>query len=400
MKRPFEFGYVYGWLIALMPSSFKVNSDQSPRSKPFVFAAYGIWKLFSALVDLACRWARHAAAEFWSSRGYTAFGVVIAAYAFCYSLANEAYQRGELNASLKLSNFLTSVSGGNRPSFIAAIKDFSTVQNAESYEPPAFWPPTTWLQSTPPNRVFLRDWAKAIFEKCEEKDCGVDSYRIDLRSARLDRTRLWAVDFNRSDLTGVSAVQAELTSANFQRANISNGNFFRAYLQGADFRDATLQCARLERVQGAYVDGGIEGPDTATQFDRADMRGVTADRAKFERATFDGVDMTPVRCYGGVFPLSQITDCEANGASFREAKLADVDFRKSRLRGATFIGADLANANLGGTDLRGANFEKATLSGATLAGAIYSTATKWPDGFDPQQAGAQLQDSPPIEKRS
>ena len=62
---------------------------------------------------------------------------------------------------------------------------------------------------------------------------------------------------------------------------------------------------------------------------------------------------------------------------------------------ANLTGADLSGAYLSGADLRGANLRWADLTGADLTGADLSDAknnadTTWPEGFDPEAAGAVL----------
>jgi uncharacterized protein YjbI with pentapeptide repeats len=68
------------------------------------------------------------------------------------------------------------------------------------------------------------------------------------------------------------------------------------------------------------------------------------------------------------------------------------------LKGAGFEGCDLRFANLEGADVAAAHFEGAQLTGtimrcrrieiATLIGAYFDEYTQWPDGFDPEKAGA------------
>ena len=65
------------------------------------------------------------------------------------------------------------------------------------------------------------------------------------------------------------------------------------------------------------------------------------------------------------------------------------------LSGADLSGADLNRADLREADLRGANLRRADLSWAdlreaNLRWARYNTSTKWPDGFDPEAAGALI----------
>ncbi len=49
------------------------------------------------------------------------------------------------------------------------------------------------------------------------------------------------------------------------------------------------------------------------------------------------------------------------------------------------MGADLQGVDLSGADLGGAN-----LSRADLRGAKYDADTTWPEGVDPQAAGAEM----------
>jgi uncharacterized protein YjbI with pentapeptide repeats len=72
--------------------------------------------------------------------------------------------------------------------------------------------------------------------------------------------------------------------------------------------------------------------------------------------------------------------CDLHGADFRAAELLGVGFGEADLRGCDFSGANLEFAALAQADLAGAQFH----------GARYSTGTSWPEGFDPEAAGAVL----------
>ena len=72
--------------------------------------------------------------------------------------------------------------------------------------------------------------------------------------------------------------------------------------------------------------------------------------------------------------------------------LKGADLRGADLRFANLRDADLSYANLGGANLSGAILPGAKLESADLRGARYSLNTTWPDGFDPQAAGAVLVD--------
>ena len=55
---------------------------------------------------------------------------------------------------------------------------------------------------------------------------------------------------------------------------------------------------------------------------------------------------------------------------------------------ADLTGAILTHADLRGADLRSADLDNADLGGADLSNAKYDQNTKWPEGFDPTEAGA------------
>jgi len=67
-----------------------------------------------------------------------------------------------------------------------------------------------------------------------------------------------------------------------------------------------------------------------------------------------------------------------------EATLKGTDLGDADLAGARLEGADLSGANLCGTSLT-----RAYLTGAKLAGASYDRRTAWPEGFEPQESGAE-----------
>lgn len=81
------------------------------------------------------------------------------------------------------------------------------------------------------------------------------------------------------------------------------------------------------------------------------------------------------------------------GAHLSETDLPWADLRGANLREVHFRGANLTYArlngvNLHGADLRGANLSMTNLDGADLKRARYNDATQWPDGFNPEEAGA------------
>ena len=76
----------------------------------------------------------------------------------------------------------------------------------------------------------------------------------------------------------------------------------------------------------------------------------------------------------------------------RWADLSDAILRDANLRGATLQNSNLRGANLTRAYLRNAKLQGANLRDADLKGASYDADTIWPEGFDPQAAGAVLTD--------
>ena len=68
------------------------------------------------------------------------------------------------------------------------------------------------------------------------------------------------------------------------------------------------------------------------------------------------------------------------------------DFTRDEVLQVVEGGRKCSGADLQGIDLSDADLTGANLSGAKLSGAKYSANTKWPEGFDPVAAGAEMVD--------
>ena len=99
-------------------------------------------------------------------------------------------------------------------------------------------------------------------------------------------------------------------------------------------------------------------------------------------------------------PLSadRVEVVRLSNQSLRGVNLSAADMSGRDLIGADFTGANLSGAvlrgaQLDGANLRGTNLNNADLSNASLMGAEYDANTRWPKGFDPDDAGAVFVDS-------
>ncbi len=151
---------------------------------------------------------------------------------------------------------------------------------------------------------------------------------------------------------------AELQNANLHSANLQNANLQNANLQNANLRFANLQSAN---------------------FQSADLRSADLRFADLHFADLRG---------------AQLLSAKLQGAKLPGANLQGVQLPSAQLPSANLQSANLQAANLQSANLHGANLQSANLQSANLQVATYDSNTRWPDGFDPQAAGAKQKDTP------
>ena len=115
-----------------------------------------------------------------------------------------------------------------------------------------------------------------------------------------------------------------------------------------------------------------------TIFDEAFLVYSRFSHAKFNGSTFRNSGLMSARM--------RKTKCM--GTIFDNAVIGFADFRKSNLTRASFNEVAMV-ADFRKADLRGADLSKAThLDRAQLVGSLFNRETLWPEGFDPEAAGA------------
>jgi uncharacterized protein YjbI with pentapeptide repeats len=162
----------------------------------------------------------------------------------------------------------------------------------------------------------------------------------------------------RLDLSSTHLSWADLDGATLAGANLGETDLRRAHLGGADLRGANLAGANLR--EASLRGANLAGADLVV----ADLRKATLWEANLGGAKLSGADFSAATL---------------NGANLVGAYLSE------DLYGGDFlVGASLRGAALRGADLRGAN-----LGASALGEASYDDDTTWPDGFDPEAAGAR-----------
>jgi uncharacterized protein YjbI with pentapeptide repeats len=304
-------------------------------------------RLAFSVVDVAVRWLVTILAAIVGDRGYLTAGSIAAAYLAIYGLVDAKHLREENQASLERSTFVTLVSAGEPANFVTALKTFGPIQTRMATKPPSWLEFWTWGQKEDPNGPFMHQWALDRFKRCRSGICSLDKdIRIDLSGANLTGANLWNVDLSGADLRGAHLAGADLHEANLNRATLAEAVLAQAKLSKARMSEANLRGADLRASDLAEA-----------WLDHADL----SDKS----ATFEGARGAPVN-------------------------MSNANLAKAYLENANMHKAKLTDANLAGANLNGANLDGADLSGATLAGARYNAGTIFPIGFDPVEAGVEL----------
>ena len=157
------------------------------------------------------------------------------------------------------------------------------------------------------------------------------------------------------------------------------------------------------------------------QFNQRDLdaRGIHLENADLFRASLDEVWMPDAWLHNAFLQEAHLSSAQLGNARMLHANLSNADLSSADLADAVITnayltGADLSNAtlarailkdtDLSDADLQGADLSDADLTGATLQGVRYRSKklnlldaqgkpytlepTQWPQGFDPQAAGA------------
>lgn len=176
-------------------------------------------------------------------------------------------------------------------------------------------------------------------------------------------------DFSGVDLSGANLAGVNLAEADLSGADLSYANLSRANLSGAEMYDANLYGANLSRADLSRVEMSASVPGDT-----------------------DGADLSEVDLSGASLRGADLFDINLSGADLSEADLSGADLGSVDLRNASLSQANLSEANLSGAKLGAADLSDANLSGANFQETLYNEETFFPEGFDPVQAGAILEE--------
>lgn len=119
----------------------------------------------------------------------------------------------------------------------------------------------------------------------------------------------------------------------------------------------------------------------------------------FRYCDFENAYMNSIRCektvfYGCSFIDADIRDAELTDCFFVNCFASFAIFNGAKMNNTVFYGLDLNNAQFIGSDFSNADLRGVDLAHSYLDKTKYNRDTKWMKGFDPEQRGCILLDSP------
>ena len=220
--------------------------------------------------------------------------------------------------------------------------------------------------------------------------------------ASLSGAQFTYADLRKSDLSrtvcdDANFAHARLSMARFGAASMQRTQFYGAFLKRTIFTSDFLQ-ARLGEANkklsllGFSSSNSSEAEFTYARMDSCDCRSTVFSKARFLVARICSTDFTGSDLEMAYFTGAIISDCDfeltkLSGASFDGATLISVNFNQAELSDPNGkLSAVFTNATLRGVDFR----EASHIKSAVFSGACFDSTTKWPEGFDPKKAGAEL----------
>lgn len=216
------------------------------------------------------------------------------------------------------------------------------------------------------------NYSNMSFDKCDLSD--IDFGSTDLSGSTFKGSYFYRTDFS----------QANLEGANFDGAIVTDSVVFPGNFDAKKHRLIPVQILNGNTSPWAASDGGVRGHLISMY-----------EPPKYEIPNFVGENLSKNVFLGAWLPNSNMSGSDLSFSDFTASNLSSANLSNTKARGVIFYDAVLTNADLFNADLQGADLRWTDLTGANLnktnlQGSIYDFNTVWPDGFDPENAGAYL----------
>lgn len=232
---------------------------------------------------------------------------------------------------------------------------------------------------------------------------GANLQGASLPEANLQQARLVNADLRGACLQGANLSKANLRGAKLQGASHWESSALELFLneakahlkvtdlQGANLREAVLANANLRGTNLQGVDlwnADLEGAN----LHRANLRGASLWEADLRASELQSANLQRANLRSANLRAANLKEADLQSARLQRADLQSAELSGAKLQKARLQEANLQHANLQRAYLHGANLRNAILDEAQLAGVRYNRETRWPDTFDPDQAGAIFDD--------
>jgi uncharacterized protein YjbI with pentapeptide repeats len=216
---------------------------------------------------------------------------------------------------------------------------------------------------------------------------GADLSGADLRGAKLNKARLNGANLSGANLSGASLSQANLNQANLSQTILSEAVLSQATLIEVNLSQAILIEATLSQafLSGANLrEANLRGADLS----QTDLFKTNLVKANLSQADLYGADITGSNLSQAILFRATLFKVNLSQATLIEANLSRAFLSQANLSQADLTQTVLIEINLSEANLSGTNLSEADMSQALLAKALYTKNTTWPNGFDPEEAGA------------
>lgn len=233
------------------------------------------------------------------------------------------------------------------------------------------------------NAILRRANLSGAIIKHVDLSCA-DLENADLATSRFEITHSVTKDLVHQ-LSYIKCIESlnpdKLDRTNLNPANLENVNFL-----GANLKNAKLMATNLSLIQW-----------TAVNLDGVNMYKANLERSQFTIVSLEGASLEGATFKEIRFHVVNLKHASLKVVSFERTLFNDIDLRMTNLQQASFREASLNNVDLSESNLASTSFKRVLFCNVNLAQAnlgstkfdevYYTSETKWPEGFDPIQAG-------------
>ncbi len=225
----------------------------------------------------------------------------------------------------------------------------------------------------------------------------IDEYGpADYSNMSFDKCDLMDIDFGSTDLSGSTFKGAYFYRTSFSQAKLDEANFDGARISNYHVSFPKDFNLKKHRVIPTQILNSNTSP-WAVSYGGLSSHYINGSYAppRYEIPDFVEEDLSKTVFLGAWLPNSNLSGSDIRFSDFTASNLSGANLSNVKAKGVVFYDAVLSNSDLSGADLQGADLRWTDLKGAhlkntNLQGSIYDFNTSWPEGFDPDLAGAFL----------